>query len=167
MQVTLSSNTSVTAQTLHFEGPFSNSGPVPPRAEDETSYTIVWTVRNSSNAIANAAVAANLPPYVRFISAASGSGITYDDASRTVRWNLGDITAGAGYTLPERQAAFQVAFTPSSSQIGDAPPLTGAAVLTGQDRFAQVPVQASAEAPTTRLTGDGDFEPGMEIVEPQ
>lgn len=167
MQVTLASNISLSAQALHFDGPFTNSGPMPPRAEEQTSYSIVWTVRNSSNAVADGAVAATLPSYVRFITAAPGSGITYDEASRTVRWNIGDINAGVGYTQPERQAAFQVMLTPSDSQVGQTPTLTGAAVLTGQDRFAQISVQASAEAPTTNLPGDSDFEADMARIEPQ
>jgi hypothetical protein len=167
MRVTLASNLSLTAQALHFDGPFTNSGPMPPRAGQQTSYGIVWTVRNSSNAVANGAVAATLPAYVRFISAAPGSGITYDEGSRTVRWNIGEVNAGVGYTSPEQQAAFQVMLTPSSSQVGQSVSLTGAAVLTGQDRFAQIDVQTSAEAPTTVLNGDSDFEPGMGTIEPE
>jgi hypothetical protein len=106
-----------------------------------------------------------LPPYVRFAASAPGAGVTYEESSRTVRWDIGDLGAGVGYSTPERQAAFQVVLTPSSSQAGQAPALTGAALFTGQDRFAQVAVQASAEAPTTVLRNDNDFENGMGSVE--
>jgi hypothetical protein len=167
MRITLASNLSLTAQALHFDGPFTNSGPMPPRAGQQTSYAIVWTVRNSSNAVANGTVAATLPAYVRFIAGAPGSGITYDEGSRTVRWNVGEVSAGVGYTSPERQGAFQIMLTPSSSQVGQSVPLTGAAVLTGQDRFAQIDVQTSAEAATTILNGDSEFEPGMGTIEPE
>ncbi len=163
-QVVLTSALSLTAQALHFTGSFSNTGPMPPKAESQTSYTIVWTVGNSSNAIAQATVATILPPYVEFVAAAPGSGITYDKGSRTVRWALGDLPAGIGYSLPSREGAFQVVFTPSSSQVGQAPELTGGAILSGQDRFAQAPVQASATGPTIQLKEKG-FSSGMGVVD--
>lgn len=163
-QVVLSSALFLEARALHFTGAFSNTGPMPPKPDTQTSYTIVWAVKNSSNAIANTAVAAVLPPYMKFVAAIPGSNITYDEGSRTVRWALGDLAAGVGYSLPSREGSFQVALTPSDSQSGQAPALTGTAVLSGQDRFAQVPVQASAEGPTTQLDEKG-FNSSMGIVE--
>lgn len=164
-QVTLASNISLEAKALHFSGAFSNFGPMPPRAESQTSYTILWTVKNSSNAVANATVVTILPPYVKFASAAPGSGITYDEASRTARWSLGDVAAGVGYSGAARTGAFQIVFTPSTSQIGESPALTGSALLTGQDRFAQIPVEARADAPTIELSGDSGYNSSMGEVQ--
>ncbi|MBC7836707.1 hypothetical protein H7X87_02935 [Acetobacteraceae bacterium] len=167
VQVELSSKPSLTAQTLHFSGPFQNMGSIPPRADSSTSYTILWSVKNSSNAVANATVSATLPPYVEFLSSQQGSGLSYNEGSRTVKWNIGDLKAGTGYTLPVRQAAFQIRLNPSSSQVGTAPALTGEAVLSGQDRFAQVNVQTSAPAATTNASGESGFSNGMDIVAPK
>lgn len=165
-QVTLASAAVLGAQALHFTGPFTNPGPMPPRAEVSTSYTILWTVKNSSNTLANTSVSAVLPPYVSFAAAQAGSGITYDAGSRTVRWDLGDLKAGVGYSTAARTGAFQVTFTPSASQAGFSPTLTGTAALQGTDRFAQVAVSATAEAPTIKLNEAG-FAPGMDIVAPK
>ena len=162
-QVSVASAISLTAQALHFSGPVTNTGPMPPKAESDTSYTIVWTVKNSSNTIANTVVSTVLPPYVRFASTGA-AGVTYDSGSRTVTWSLGDVPAGVGYSVAARQATFQVILTPSASQVGSAPALTGNVSLTGQDRFAQVTVNAKADAPTTFLTGDTGFQSGMDIV---
>jgi hypothetical protein len=164
-EVSVASALSLTAGALHFSGPFTNTGPMPPKVNSDTSYTIVWTVQNSSNTIANASVSAVLPPYVKYVSA-NTSDVAYDSASRTVTWSLGDVNAGVGYSTPAKQADFQVVLTPSSSQMGSAPPLTGNASLTGQDRFAQVTVSANADSPTTLLTGDQGFQSGMDIVAP-
>ncbi len=161
-QVTVASAVKLTAQATHFSGAFQNQGPMPPRAEQQTSYTIVWTVSNSSNTIGNATVAAVLPPYVTFVQAQSG--VTYDAGSRTVTWALGELKANVGYSTAARSAAFQVTLLPSSSQVGLSPNLTGAATLSGQDRFAQVAVQTTAAAPTTALQGDLGFQTGMGAV---
>ncbi|MBI2004581.1 hypothetical protein HYS79_00250 [Patescibacteria group bacterium] len=166
-EVRLASVLSLLAEARHFTGPFVNSGPMPPRAESPTTYTIMWTVKNPTNTVANASVSTVLPPYIEFVAAQPGNNLTYDSASRTVRWTIGDIKAGTGYTLAQNQAAFQVRFTPSTSQVGTAPLLTGGTLLSGQDRFAQVAVQASAPAPTTSVAGESGFVSGMDIVAPK
>lgn len=150
--VVLGSLLSLDAQALYSQGAYTNSGPTPPRVESPTTYTVQWTVKNSSNAIANAAVSAVLPTYVTY--KAGQPGVAYDAPSRTVRWDLGDIKAGTGYTAGARVASFQVTLNPSVSQAGQAPNLTGAAVLSGTDRFAQIQVSAQA-APVTTQTSDG------------
>lgn len=139
---------------------------MPPRSGSPTSYTIVWTVKNSSNTVANTVVSAVLPTYVQFVSAQAGSGIAYDAGSRTVRWDMGDLRAGVGYSSAALQGSFQITFTPSDSQVGATPMLTGTAALSGTDRFAQTAVTASVEAPTTQLTEAG-FGGGMDIVGPK
>lgn len=145
---------SLEAVSLYSQGPYSNSGPTPPRAETPTTYTVRWTVKNSSNAIAGASVSAVLPPYV--IYKTGGTGITYDAPSRTVRWDLGELKAGTGYTSQASAGSFQVTLNPSLSQVGQAPALTGTALLTGQDRYAQIQVQAQAQGPTTETADRKD-----------
>ena len=115
----------------------------------------------------NEIVAAVLPPYVDFVTAQSGSGVTYDSGSRTITWNLGDLKPGLGYSAAARIGAFQLKILPSATQVGFSPALTGTATLNGQDRFAQVAVQATADAPTTLLVGDTGFQVGMEKVAPK
>lgn len=166
-QVQLSSLASLTTNTLHSTGGFTNIGPMPPKAEAATSYTVVWKVKNSSNTVANSVVTAVLPQYVQFLSTPSGSGITYDAPSRTVRWTIGDIKAGVGYTLTELQAAFQVTLIPSTSQVGTSPVLVTAPVLTGQDRFTQAQVRTTGEAATTKLVGESSPINGVDIVMPK
>ena len=151
-EVVLGSLLSLESQSLYGQGAYSNSGPTPPRAESPTTYTVQWTAKNSSNAIANASVSAVLPPYVSYKTGQTG--FTYDSPSRTVRWDLGELKAGVGYTSAARVGSFQVTLTPSISQVGQAPALTGATVLSGTDRFAQIQVQATAQGPTTQ-TSDG------------
>lgn len=166
-QVIMSTVVALKAESQHFSGPFVNTGPMPPVPGKQTTYAINWTVTNSSNTIANAIVTATLPTYVTYVGTQPGSGITYDSKSRTVTWTLGDVKAGAGYTGGGRTASFQVSLQPSTSQIGTAPALTSQAVLNGQDRFAQVPVSATADAVGTQLSNDAGYNPAMSAVVPQ
>jgi len=162
-QVSLATAVSLTATALHFTGPYANSGPMPPKAEQKTTYSVVWTVKNSSNIIANTAVSTVLPSYVDFVQGQSG--VTYNAGSRTVTWNIGDLKPGVGYTGGALSAAFQVALNPSTSQITLAPQLTSQSQLTGTDRFAQVQVTSTADAVTTKLIQDPQFQSGMDVVQ--
>jgi len=162
--VNLASAASLTAQALHFSGAVADTGPMPPVVGQQTTYTILWTVKNSSNTIAGSSVSATLPPYVTFAGSNGGANVTYDSASRTVTWNAGDLKAGVGFSSPSAQASFQVALIPSVSQAGQSLNLTSGATFSGQDRFAQATVTASAPAVTTNLSSDPGFQHGMDVV---
>ena len=163
-QVYVSSVVVLNAVASHFSGPFSNTGPMPPVPGQNTTYGITWTVTNTSNTIANGVVSATLPSYVTFVGAQSGSGISYDAGSRTVTWAMGDVKAGAGFTAASRVAAFQVSLLPSISQKGQPAALTNPAAFSGQDRFAQVQVSATAIPPTTQLGSEAGYTPNMGSV---
>lgn len=123
------------------------SGPQPPVANQASTYSLTWSVKNSSNAVGSASVSTVLPAYVSYVS--GGAGISYDSGSRTLTWQIGDLQAGAGYTKAAVSNSFQVSLMPSTSQVGQAVPLTGTAVLSGTDRFANVKVEANTPPPTT------------------
>jgi hypothetical protein len=113
-QAVVASLVSVGSSALYFSGPFTNTGPLPPTVGKETTYTVVWGIKNSSGSINNATVRTVLPTYMRFVKAAPGSNVTYDAASRSVLWSAGIVEPSAGYgSVPSPTAAFQVALTPS------------------------------------------------------
>ncbi len=155
--VLISSLVTLTAQALHFSGPFSDPGPMPPVVGENTAYTVLWSIKNSSNSLTNVMVTTTLPPYVQFVAAQPGSNVSYDASSRTVTWNVRTVTAGTGYSSAALQAAFQVALTPSLSQVGTAPALTTQSVLVGQDQFTQTNVQETADALSTILSNDSRY----------
>lgn len=125
---------------------FAESGPVPPKADTETTYTVVWTVVNSSNAVANAAVSAVVPSYVRWIGATSPANepVSYNPVGGIVTWNIGDLSENGQKTL-----AFQIGITPSLSQVGSVPSLITNQRVSGFDRFARVTVEETALTLTT------------------
>ncbi len=137
------------AYALHATGPFTNTGPIPPQANKATTYAVMMAVHNTTSDVAGATVTTNLPDAVQFVGPVSpgDASIVYDKGAHTVTWTIGDMVPGAS-----RTGAFQVSFTPSTSQHGVAPSLTGALTLTGFDRFAQANVSASANAVTTDLS---------------
>ncbi|MBU6388822.1 hypothetical protein KGQ72_03045 [Patescibacteria group bacterium] len=151
----------LSAASLHSSGPISNSGPIPPRANVATTYTIVWNAQNKGSVVAGGTVTATLPSYVSYTNQTGGTGsFSYDEKSRTVSWSIGDLSQGAS-----AQGAFQVSLTPSTSQKGAAPQLTGAASFSGFDRFAGIQVSATADPVTTETKGDPGYVPTNAAVQ--
>ena len=154
--VRITSDVSFANKVVYYSGPFQNSGPMPPKSEQETTYTVVWTLTNTANAISDARIRSTLPPWVRFTGSVSpaNENVTYNASTKEVIWNIGNIPRGAGISGEPREVAFQIAFTPSISQIGKTPTLINDAVLTGTDDFANVDVRINKASLNTRLPND-------------
>jgi hypothetical protein len=151
----------LSASSLHTSAPFSTSGPIPPIANQATTYAIVWNVKNEGNAIADGTVTASLPSYAVYTGLTAGDGsFTYNSVSHIVSWNIGDIAQGSN-----ARGSFKVSFTPSTSQKGSAPSLTGNTSFSGHDRFAGVQIKSSAGLVTTETVGDAGYVSTNAIVQ--
>ncbi len=145
----------------HKTGPFGTSGPIPPQANVPTTYAVIWRVQNLGSAVAGGTVTATLPGYVSYTGQTSGTGsFSYDTVSHVVTWNAGDLAQGA-----IAEGAFEISFTPSTSQRDSVVILANQASFSGYDRFAGVPVAASAEQVTTATPGDPGYIPADGIVQ--
>ncbi len=166
--VKISTDVGFATKALYATSAFVNTGPVPPKAEKETTYTIVWSLSNSSNNISKASVRSFLPPWVRFTGKISpgSEDVTYDAGTKQIVWNVGNLPKGSGVSRAQKEVSFQVAFTPSLSQVGTSPVIINDAVLTGQDDFAKVNVVINKSSLSTRLISDANFPvSGSEVVE--
>lgn len=153
-------------KALYYAGPFKNTGPIPPKAENETTYTVVWSVSNTSNSLSKVEVHATLPQLVRFVGTTipEDGSLKYNASTKEITWDVGNVPKGTGLNSSTREIAFQIAFTPSLSQAGTAPTLINEATLTGHDNFANVNVKVSKALLTTRLFNDPDFPTGGDRV---
>lgn len=164
--VKLASSANMSARVVRSIGAFENSGPIPPRADMPTTYTVVWTATNSLNTLSQTRVTAKLPPYVTWqnLSHPDLEKVSFDTQTNEVVWNIGDLRAGTGGSLSPRQVAFQVSLLPSLTQVGSAPVLVYEARLVGTDRFTGKNIQVTSSAVTTRFTTDPAFVNGDEMV---
>lgn len=148
----------LSSRGVFYTGPFINSGSLPPKAESETTYTIIWTLTNSSNDVSNATVVASLPSYVRWLGRVSPSieDITFNEIGGMIEWNVDFLPAGTGYNMAPREVAFQVALLPSVSQIGSRPILVNEQTVRGLDRFTDTTVTEQRRAITTDISTDSN-----------
>ena len=135
--VRIISDVGFAAKALYYSGPFTNKGPIPTKVEQETTYTVQWSLSNTANNISKAVLRSSLPSWVNFVGTFSPSSenLTYNPSTREIIWNIGSIPKGAGITTASRAISFQIALTPSLSQAGNIPVIVNESILTGHDDF--------------------------------
>ena len=159
--VNIISDVGFSDKAFYYSGPFTNTGPIPPKVEKPTTYTITWSLSNTANSISNVQVNSTIPPWVTFVGAISPTGedLTYNPATQEIVWNADRIQKGAGITGEARSVSFQVSLSPSLSQLNTSPVILNDAILTGHDDFANVDIKVNKTSLNTNLDSDSGFPP--------
>lgn len=140
----------------YYAGPFTNTGPLPPKADKETTYTVTWKIANAVNDASNVIVTGRLPAFVRFVGPVSPSTekVTYNPIGATVTWNVGPVQAFTGFSGPTKEVSFQVAFLPSVTQVNSSPIIVDGITISGSDDFTNATLTDQALSLTTTLEND-------------
>lgn len=158
-EVKLATDIGYEGKALYFENPLGSVGPLPPKIEHETTYGILWEVTNTTSLVREAQVTATLPPYVRWLGVVSPSveHVTFNENDGTVTWHLGKLLpqTGGGDRTP-RRVVFNIGLVPSTSQLGETPPIVQSIKLSGIDNFTSVPLELEGEDLNTLLS-EPDF----------
>jgi len=132
---------------------FGNSGPVPPKVGESTTYTVIWQVKNYYSDIKDAKVKVILPPEVKLTGKIfpeeGASKFAFDSQSREIVWSVGDLDRG-----DLKNIAFQIAFTPNEFQRGQTPEIISKAKITGEDSWTERIIEATSKSINTTLPDD-------------
>lgn len=132
------------------------SGPIPPRIGQKTTYTVVFSLANSSNDISDLEIRSFLPNYMSWENKILGEGekLEYNDKNREIIWKIPLIKAGEGVISPARQAAFQIGLIPFLPQLNASPVILEETFLRGRDEFTEKIIEEKKAAMTTELRDD-------------
>ncbi|MEK7081581.1 MAG: hypothetical protein AAB888_01295 [Patescibacteria group bacterium] len=165
--IKINSDLKLTGRAVYYFGPFENTGPIPPKAEKETTYTVIWTVTNSSNYISGAKVKAFLPSYVKWQGVVSPQSekVIFNGLNGEVSWDLGDVPPKTGQSGKTKEVAFQVSLLHSLSHVGKTPVIVSDIILSGIDNFTGAEIRDTKGSLTTSLSTDpkGDKNSGAVI----
>ncbi len=147
------------ADAFYHLGQFENTGPVPPKAGEQTTYTITWTVTNSANTLSNARATAILPTYIDWGEQVypQSENLTFDNTTRSVTWNIGQVLPATGYSGSTRKVSFQVKLNTVSSQIDTYPNLILDTSVSARDTYTGQNLNLAVPAITTELQNDTQF----------
>ncbi len=164
--IKISSNVAFGGQTLRTSGPFVNTGSIPPKADQLTTYTIVWTIDNTVNSVNSIEVRSSLPPYVKWMDKISPNDedVSYDSSRGEVIWNAGSIGTNTAGTSKRKQVSFQLGLDASITQVGSAPILLEQSSLTAIDDFTGETLKSNLGTLNTRFSTDPSFKDGDDRV---
>ncbi len=136
----------------------SNSGPIPPKAGEATTYTITWNIKNYFSDANNVKVKAVLPQNVtltgQILPQNESSNFSFDSASREIVWSAGNILANTGVAGDPVALSFQISLTPAASQKGSVASLIGPAQISGENQFTNTAIKSEASGKDTSLPDD-------------
>lgn len=132
--VKLNSPISLDTRVVYEDAVFPNTGPLPPKVGQETSYTFHLNVANSLNALKEARVSIVFPGSVHYTGKffPEKETVVFNERTNELVWELGvfDPTKSA-----PRELVFQVAAIPAPSNIDKPLTLINNITFTGKDAF--------------------------------
>jgi hypothetical protein len=114
---------------------------VPLRADQTTTFSVHWKIKNFSNNLNDVKVSAILPAEAYFTNKVAGNYGTnapgYDEATRTVSWTIPVVAANSGNITKAMEGIFQVAVKPSLTDVNSSIDFMGSTNLQATDAFTQ------------------------------
>jgi hypothetical protein len=141
-----------------------NSGPVPPVAGSETTYTVRTRVASSSNDLSQSRVTFVIPSGVVYKekSYPSGETVEYNARTNELIWEVGVLASGK-----EKEFQFQVSITPNASQVGKEVILVKQARFGAKESFTKKDVTTERLGITNYLLEDKNIPEVSGIVKAQ
>ncbi|MEY3470816.1 MAG: hypothetical protein RLZZ223_166 [Candidatus Parcubacteria bacterium] len=126
--------------SIYYKNPNStiiNTGPIPLKLAQSTTFTVNWEAQNLSNNVSGVTYRATLPANVSWTGQTSVTNgkLDYNERTKEVIWEVGDVPANTGLLRPIYRAIFQIAITPTPNQLGQEPRLLSRVNYTGKDTF--------------------------------
>lgn len=152
----VSSRLVLNARGYYYDPIISNSGPIPPKVGQTTTYTIHWQLLNLANDVEGVEIKSTLPSNVDWtnqFTALKGE-LSYDSRLREISWQIDKLAANTGILTPVQEAIFQISITPIASQIGKNVLLLEESTINGTDTFTQGKLTNTAQEVTTALPDD-------------
>jgi len=149
----LSSTLEFSEKGYFFDEVFGNSGPLPPKIGEKTTFTIFWEIKSTFSPLKDVKVKASLPENVnltgKIFPETEFSKFSFDSDSREILWVPGDLNEKESKTL-----VFQIEILPQKNDVGTTPNLIEKVEVLGYDALVQKEVKLTFPEITTFLKDD-------------
>lgn len=159
-KIAFTSDVNFVGNSLYNTSLINNYGPIPPKVEEATAYAVYFDVSNVSSDISNSVVTATLPPYATWknVIYPTSEDISYNNITRVITWEIGDIPAGTGYISDSERVMFQIEILPSANQSGSVLPIIGQPEFVGYDTYTETNIEEYLESITTDTEDIDNFD---------
>lgn len=141
----------------------ASTGPLPPKAGEQTTYTLRFRLGSALNDINEVSLVAVLPDGVKYTDKhyKTNGELTFNERTGELKWTLTTLEGLTGRTKPPEELHVQVAITPGEHQRGSEITFLNKAEVQGTDQFTDNTVSTRLiEFPTTEtaVKGKGSVE---------
>ena len=153
--IKLGSDFSVTSVVAHGT---NDTGVIPPAMGKETTYTVTWTILNSTDPVSNATIRTTLPVGIKWGDVSNkgdNEDISYSDLNKEVVWKIGSVKKLTnGLT---RKVSFKVKVIPTFNQVGADFIILNSSNVTATDSFSGKDIRMTLKgAKSSEVEGSGD-----------
>lgn len=136
---------SLVAHTQYKNSPFSNTGPIPPQPNEETTYTAHFAMA-AQNTLSSAKVSFTLPTYVTWKGETSDTSVSYNSKTRTVTWTIGKVEQGVTVL-----ADMTLGVRPSQSHVNQSPAITSGIILDAEEEVSRAHLRSTLSPLSTAV----------------
>ena len=146
----------LSARLTYYDSPVPNSGPLPPRIRQTTTYALVLQLSSGTNAVRNVEVKGQLSGGVEWRGAPGddAGAVSFNPESRELVWRIRELAPGTGALRPHVTAVVQLALTPAENQLHSSPALVRGLRASGEDAFTLTVLDDTVGDLTTELRQD-------------
>lgn len=150
------SHLGLSARAAYYDSPSPNSGPLPPKVRETTTYTIYFQLSSGANDLRDVEVRATLPGGVAWkdVLKTDIGVLSFNEAANTISWKIPTLAASTGLLRPPLLAIFRVAITPADNQATTAPDLVQGISASATDSFSGTSQNAEVKNLTINLPDD-------------
>ncbi|MFZ2193221.1 MAG: hypothetical protein WAV31_03180, partial [Candidatus Moraniibacteriota bacterium] len=167
IELKLNSKLILNVKGFYNDKDIPNTGPLPPKVGEETTFTLHLTAVNLFNDVSDAKFEASLPTAVVATGKIfpEGSPLVYNERTNSLVWSIGNMSAGAGITSPPKEVAFQIKIKPSVVQSGQEAPFLGKGTFSAKDLFTNKNISVEAGAVGINLLKEENKDIRYEVID--
>ena len=154
--IKLNSKIIVREEGYYNDSDIPNTGPLPLKVGQETTFTIHLKAENLFNDITDGKVVVTFASNVfwknNFLP--KGANVDYNDRTNEMTWNIGSLPAGVGAITDPKELIFQIGLNPSANLAGQYPELIKSTVFSAKDAFTGQNLETRLGEKGTNLTED-------------
>ena len=152
-------NLDVLVSGKHNNSVFNNTGPIPVKIGEETTFTVKVELKNSFNKINNPKITIKLPSGINWKNSyqRSSGEISFNERTNELFWELDEVEDFVGYSEPLEELVFQLGVVPQNDVSSNSIFLVKDVVFVGSDDFTGSTISKKVEDLTLRKVEDYEF----------
>ncbi|HBB37234.1 MAG: hypothetical protein UX02_C0005G0018 [Candidatus Moranbacteria bacterium GW2011_GWC1_45_18] len=154
--VKLNSKLIIRQEGYYNDSEIANTGPIPPKVGEETTFSIHLKAENISNDVTDGKIIVTLAPNVSWKEnfLPKDADVEYNNRTGVAVWNIGSLPAGVGTITDPKEIVFQVGLNPSVNMVGQYPKLLISTVFSAKDVFTGQNLETKLGEKDTNLLED-------------